>query len=132
MTIETQADVEALKTIGKIVAETLKLMMSEAKVGMTTKELDEIGKNYLELHHAKSAPKYCYNRKSVSKLQKNHLVTIPSQNPKPIFSNWPMFRSKYFYPRFKTPFFLSYSFFLGVECLVGTKLSIHLLCGGFP
>lgn len=61
MTIETQADVEALKSIGKIVAETLKLMMSEAKAGMTTKELDEIGKKYLELHHAKSAPKYCYN-----------------------------------------------------------------------
>ena len=61
MTIETQADVEALKTIGKIVAETLKLMMSEAKAGMTTKELDEIGRSFLELHHAKSAPKYCYN-----------------------------------------------------------------------
>lgn len=61
MTIETQADVEALKTIGKIVAETLKLMMTEAKPGMTTKELDEIGKKYLEIHQAKSAPKHCYN-----------------------------------------------------------------------
>ena len=61
MTIETQQDIVALKIIGKIVADTLKLMMKEAKPGMTTLELDEIGRAYLEKFNAKSAPKYTYN-----------------------------------------------------------------------
>lgn len=61
MTIETQQDIVALKIIGKIVADTLKLMMKEAKAGMTTLELDEIGRAYLEKFNAKSAPKYTYN-----------------------------------------------------------------------
>lgn len=61
MTIETQQDIVALKIIGKIVADTLKLMMKEAKAGMTTRELDEIGRVYLEKFNAKSAPKYTYN-----------------------------------------------------------------------
>lgn len=35
MTIETKEDIQELKTIGKIVADTLKLMMKEAKDGWT-------------------------------------------------------------------------------------------------
>jgi methionyl aminopeptidase len=61
MTIETKDDIENLKIIGKIVADTLKLMMNAAKVGMTTKELDAIGAEYLERHNAKSAPLLTYN-----------------------------------------------------------------------
>jgi methionyl aminopeptidase len=61
MTIETQNDIDKLKVIGKIVADTLKLMIKEAKVGMTTLELDNIGRAYLEKFNAKSAPKYTYN-----------------------------------------------------------------------
>jgi methionyl aminopeptidase len=60
MTIENNEDIKNLQTIGKIVADTLKLMMKEAKVGMTTKELDEIGKAYLDSHNAKSAPFVTY------------------------------------------------------------------------
>lgn len=61
MTIETKEDIAKLKIIGKIVADALKLMMKEAKVGMTTKELDDIGKDYLDKHNAKSAPLVTYN-----------------------------------------------------------------------
>lgn len=61
MTIETQTDIIKLKIIGKIVADTLKLMISEARPGMTTLELDQIGAAYLEKLGAKSAPKYTYN-----------------------------------------------------------------------
>lgn len=61
MTIETQNDIVKLKIIGKIVADTLKLMMKEAKVGMTTLELDQIGAAHLEKFGAKSAPKFTYN-----------------------------------------------------------------------
>ena len=61
MTIETKEDIQELKTIGKIVADTLKLMMKEAKAGMTTAELDELGRVYLESFGARSAPKLVYN-----------------------------------------------------------------------
>jgi methionyl aminopeptidase len=61
MTIETQNDIEKLKIIGRIVANTLKHMMKEAKVGMTTLELDQIGAVYLARFNAKSAPKLTYN-----------------------------------------------------------------------
>lgn len=61
MTIETENDVVKLKEIGKIVSNTLKLMMNEAKVGMTTLELDLIGAAYLEKFSAVSAPKLMYN-----------------------------------------------------------------------
>lgn len=61
MTIETQNDIVKLQIIGKIVADTLKLMINEAKVGMTTLDLDRIGTAYLEKFNAKSAPKLMYN-----------------------------------------------------------------------
>lgn len=61
MTIETRQDIVQLKIIGKIVKDTLQLMMKEAKAGMTTLELDEIGKNHLEKFGAKSAPKVTYH-----------------------------------------------------------------------
>lgn len=61
MTIETQNDVVRLKIIGKIVADTLKLMMKEAKAGMTTFELDQIGAAHLAKFNAKSAPQLTYN-----------------------------------------------------------------------
>lgn len=60
MTIENNTDIEKLKAIGKIVADTLKLMSKEARVGMTTRELDEIGANYLQEHGAHSAPLITY------------------------------------------------------------------------
>ncbi len=61
MTIETQNDIVKLQLIGKIVADTLKLMIREAKPGMTTLELDQIGAAYLEKFNAKSAPRLMYN-----------------------------------------------------------------------
>ncbi|PIP93528.1 MAG: type I methionyl aminopeptidase [Bdellovibrio sp. CG12_big_fil_rev_8_21_14_0_65_39_13] len=61
MTIETQNDIVKLQIIGKIVADTLKHMINEARVGMTTLELDHIGASYLEKFNAKSAPKLTYN-----------------------------------------------------------------------
>jgi len=42
MTVESQHDIEALKEIGRIVALTIQEMKRQARVGMTTKELDEI------------------------------------------------------------------------------------------
>lgn len=61
MTIGSQNDIDGLKEIGKIVALTIKEMKSRARVGMTTKELDEIGGLFLKKHGAVSAPKSTYN-----------------------------------------------------------------------
>ena len=46
-----------MKAISEAVAVTLKEMREYARIGMTTKELDEYGRTILEKFGAKSAPK---------------------------------------------------------------------------
>lgn len=60
MTIETNEDLVALRTIGRIVAITLREMIKRAEPEMTTAELDLIGKDLLERYGARSAPKITY------------------------------------------------------------------------
>jgi methionyl aminopeptidase len=60
VTIETDADVEGLKRIGRIVASVLRDMQAQCEPGMTTRELDEIGAKLLERHGARSAPQKAY------------------------------------------------------------------------
>lgn len=61
MTIETQDDVVALHRIGKVVSQVLQRMLDAAEPGMTTRELDQLGAQWLEQHGARSAPKLSYN-----------------------------------------------------------------------
>jgi methionyl aminopeptidase len=61
MTADSQKDIESLKAIGRICAETLRRMMSVTRAGMTTRELDEIGRALLEAEGARSAPQVMYN-----------------------------------------------------------------------
>src|SRR5262245_25769876 len=61
MTIENDNDLEALKRIGAIVAQTLQAMGKALEPGMTTRELDEIGAKLLEREGARSAPKLTYD-----------------------------------------------------------------------
>jgi len=61
MTIDNDNDLEALKRIGRIVAETLKAMGKALEPGMTTRELDEIGAKLLEREGARPAPALTYN-----------------------------------------------------------------------
>lgn len=61
MTIGSQKDIDALTEIGKIVALTISEMKRHARVGMTTKELDDIGEIFLNSHGAVSAPKTTKN-----------------------------------------------------------------------
>ncbi|MBB6673963.1 type I methionyl aminopeptidase [Cohnella nanjingensis] len=60
MTVGSQNDIEGLKKIGKIVAWTIREMKRHARVGMTTKELDDIGGRLLKRHGAVPAPKATY------------------------------------------------------------------------
>ncbi len=61
MSIQSEQDLIALKKIGRVVANCLQLMGKALEPGMTTRELDEIGRVYLELHGATSAPVLTYN-----------------------------------------------------------------------
>lgn len=61
MTADSQKDIDSLKAIGRICAETLRRMMNSTRAGMTTRELDEIGRVLLEAEGAKSAPQAMYN-----------------------------------------------------------------------
>jgi methionyl aminopeptidase len=61
MTADSQKDIEYLKAIGRICAETLRKMMNATRSGMTTRELDEIGRAFLEAEGARSAPEITYN-----------------------------------------------------------------------
>jgi methionyl aminopeptidase len=61
MTADSQKDIEYLKAIGRICAETRRKMMNAARVGMTTLELDEIGRALLEAEGARSAPQAMYD-----------------------------------------------------------------------
>ena len=56
MIVESEKEINSLKAIGRVVAQTLKLMMEQAQPGMTTAELDNIGREFLEKEGAQSAP----------------------------------------------------------------------------
>lgn len=57
MTIETGADLEGLRRVGRVVAQVRDEMLARIEPGMTTAELDAIGSALLEQHGAPSAPR---------------------------------------------------------------------------
>lgn len=61
MSINSDKDLQGLRAIGQIVARCLQHMRSKLEPGITTRELDELGGKFLELHGARSAPKLVYN-----------------------------------------------------------------------
>lgn len=60
MTISSDDELTRLKEIGRIVANTLAAMGSAIEPGMTTAELDRIGRRLLEQAGARPAPELCY------------------------------------------------------------------------
>jgi methionyl aminopeptidase len=61
MTITNEDELGGLKVIGRIVANTMQAMAKAMEPGMTTKELDEIGRALLENEGAVSAPQSTYD-----------------------------------------------------------------------
>src|SRR5512146_3259951 len=61
MTADSQKDIDYLKAIGRVCAEALRKMINATRAGMTTRELDEIGRAFLEAEGAHSAPQVMYN-----------------------------------------------------------------------
>lgn len=61
MTIGSEEELEKLKAAGRLVARTLKAMGEALEPGITTRELDQIGRRMLEAEGARSAPELTYN-----------------------------------------------------------------------
>lgn len=60
MTADGQGDLEALRRIGAIVALARDTMLTEVRPGISTLELDEVGRDVLVRHNARSAPQLAY------------------------------------------------------------------------
>ena len=61
MIVQSEEDIKHLKAIGHICAMTLKTMIEQARPGMTTLELDNIGMEFLKKAGAQSAPMAMYH-----------------------------------------------------------------------
>ena len=61
MTITNEGDLIRLQEIGRIVANTLEAMRAAIEPGITTGELDQIGRRFLEAAGARSGPELCYH-----------------------------------------------------------------------
>lgn len=82
MTIETEAQLVALRKIGRIVADCLQYMRSKAEPGMTTAELDQLGEGYLSQHGARSAPRLTYDFPGATCISVNHEVAHGIPGPR--------------------------------------------------
>jgi methionyl aminopeptidase len=71
MTVESKVDLEGLKHIGRIIGLAIKEMSKQVKPGMTTANLDEIGKEFLARFGARSAPMLEYNFPGVACISLN-------------------------------------------------------------
>ncbi len=61
MTLSNDEDLTRLKEIGRIVANTLEAMSRALEPGMTTSELDQIGRSIMEAAGARPAPELAYS-----------------------------------------------------------------------
>lgn len=84
MTIETEEQLEKLKAIGRICALTRDAMAEAMRPGMTTAELDEIGRKLLEAHGARSAPQLTYDFPGVTCISVNEEIAHGIPGPRVI------------------------------------------------
>ena len=80
MIVNTEAELNALKKVSEAVAITLKKMRAFTRPGMSTKELDDYGKQILESYGAKSAPMFTYKFPGCTCISLNNEIAhgIPS------------------------------------------------------
>jgi len=81
MTINHQAELEALRKIGVIVAEARDTMGRAVEPGITTGDLDAIGRGVLHKHGARSAPQLAYKFPATTCISVNDEIAhgIPSK-----------------------------------------------------
>jgi methionyl aminopeptidase len=81
MSINDERDVEGLKRVGAIVAAARDAMGARVAPGVSTAELDAIGKAILDRHGARSAPRLAYGFPGVTCISVNDQIAhgIPSE-----------------------------------------------------
>jgi methionyl aminopeptidase len=82
MSIESPEDLEALRRVGAVVAEARDAMLSQVRPGVTTLELDAVGRQVLASHGARSAPELAYKFPGCTCISVNSDLAhgIPSAN----------------------------------------------------
>jgi methionyl aminopeptidase len=80
MSIDDENELIALKRVGAVVAEARDTMASQVAPGVTTAELDEVGRDVLRRHGARSAPQLAYRFPGVTCISVNDELAhgIPS------------------------------------------------------
>lgn len=80
MSIDDENELVALKRVGAVVAEARDAMASQVAPGVTTAELDEVGRDVLRRHGARSAPQLAYRFPGVTCISVNDELAhgIPS------------------------------------------------------
>src|ERR1043165_9830871 len=80
MSIDDEKELVALKRVGAVVAEARDTMASHVAPGVTTAELDEVGRDVLRRHGARSAPQVAYGFPGVTCISVNDELAhgIPS------------------------------------------------------
>jgi methionyl aminopeptidase len=86
MSIESPEDVAGLKGVGKIVALTLKAMQEQVRAGITTQELDDLGRKVLEQNGAESAPAKVYGFPGANCISINEEVVHGIPGPRQLCS----------------------------------------------
>ncbi len=83
MIVKTKMELSQLTYIGKIVAEIREKLAQEARVGISTYQLDQIAKEIFEYYHAESAPKKDYQFPGYTCLSLNNVIAhgIPDETP---------------------------------------------------
>jgi methionyl aminopeptidase len=61
MTVQSDAELQALRKVGRIAAEALAAMREAVRVGISTAELDQVGRAVMDRHGARSAPELVYD-----------------------------------------------------------------------
>jgi len=74
MTLESEDDLEKLKACGRAVRETIAAMGVALEPGMTTAELDDLGRKHLESFGARSAPELSYDFPGATCISLNNIV----------------------------------------------------------
>lgn len=80
MTVDGEDDLEGLKRSGRVVAAAREAMVAAVTPGITTAELDAVGRDVLRAHGARSAPQLAYDFPGTTCISVNHEAAhgIPS------------------------------------------------------
>ena len=84
MVISTEDELAKLKDIGRICATAVQAMADALEPGITTAELDLIGRKFLEENGAQSAPEFCYQFPGATCISVNEEVAHGIPGPRVI------------------------------------------------